>query len=810
MITRDHEGVAVIDVVDSEGKPVIPDPKNFPGDEGALLRTVLQLREERLLSINWGESNPDAISLGAYPYLVYHLIRCNNIVNSKLEPVTYIDERARLVLQLMPTKGGDSIIPRWMILQPAEDDFEPQLKSDFVILNDSFVLAGNKMFPVSPIGSGNDKLDFFISPFAADMVELFLSVVYSNVDNFTLDWENYNVKILSTAVAEQPAVIFEKVDSDLGLHVRVGATLGSLNEEAVRSFELSRFAKVSPETGSVAVSPVERADIESSAREVELMIVSAAPSRRAARELYFEDDYFIIPESLASPFLLKCLPKLLEEFSVLGTDNLKDYKVSPVKPKINFKYSSGIDFLEGDATVSLGNDTITLGKLFEQYRRDRYVTLSDGNRAVIDDKYIKRLERIFGDKKNSGKNVKLTFFDLPEVEDLLATKLDPSFFSRQRAVFEGINKLASQELSLPDLKASLRPYQEAGVKWIDYLYNNHLGGCLADDMGLGKTVQTIAVLSRIYPQENRPTLIVMPRSLLFNWENELSRFAPGVTFHTYYGTGRNLSEALKANVILTTYAIVRNDIERLMDIDFCYIILDESQNIKNLEAQTTRSVFMLKGEHRLALSGTPIENNLSELYSLFRFLNPGMLGDIEDFNRRYAIPIQRDQDQEATVALRRRIFPFMLRRLKKDVLKELPDRVEQTLYVEMSPEQAEYYEQRRRAFKERVDETVAKEGINKAQFVMFQALTELRRIASVPESLTDDRIRSPKLDLLLENLMEATANGHKCVVFFTYIAGLELTGEALEKNGIGYATMTGATTNRREVVNRFNTDPECR
>ena len=173
--------------------------------------------------------------------------------------------------------------------------------------------------------------------------------------------------------------------------------------------------------------------------------------------------------------------------------------------------------------------------------------------------------------------------------------------------------------------------------------------------------------------------------------------------------------------MLTTYPIPRNDIVRLMDIDFCYIILDESQNIKNLEAQTTRSVFMLKGEHRLALSGTPIENNLSELYSLFRFLNPGMLGDIEDFNRRYAIPIQRDQDQEATVALRRRIFPCMLRRLKKDVLKELPDRVEQTLYVEMSPEQAEYYEQRRRAFKERVDETVAKEGINKAQFVMFQA-----------------------------------------------------------------------------------------
>lgn len=816
-VSADEHGRVVIDTVDSDGEVVEPAAEAYPGDEGALLRAMSKIREEDLLAIDWGNEKSDGAVLSENPFLVYQLIRCKNIVDAQMRRVTFEDTRANLVLKVSDEEGGTGrLVPEWLVTIPEGEDGEEGGErgetetNDFIVLNDSFVMAAGHIYPFGPIGPCADKLGFFISPFAIDMADLFLSVVYSNVSNFRLHYGWYEVAQKSQPLTERPAVIFEKVDSDLGLHVRVGATLEGLSEEAVRNFDLRKKAKIHEETQRITVHPVERVDIDAAAEEVKKMIEESAPTKREARDLYSDGDYFIIPESLASPFLLRCLPRLLENFDVLGTDKLKDYKVKAVRPKLNFKYQSGIDFLEGDASVTLGDDTISLGQLFEQYRRDRYVKLSDGSRAVIDSAYIKRLERIFGDKKNAGEDVKVTYFDLPEIEELLTTKLDPKFFERQRKVFEGFNKLSSEKLDLKRLHATLRPYQESGVKWIDYLYKNSLGGCLADDMGLGKTVQTIAVISQLYPGEEKPTLVVMPRSLLFNWENELTRFAPDVTFHTYYGPQRDLNEALKANVILTTYAIVRNDIEKLKEIEFDYVILDESQNIKNLEAQTTRAVFLLKAAHRLALSGTPIENNLTELYSLFRFLNPGMLGDADDFNRRYAMPIQRDQDEEASRALRRRIFPFMLRRLKKDVLKDLPDRVEQTLYVEMTPEQAEYYEQRRRAFKERVDETVAKDGINKAQFVMFQALTELRRIASVPESMTDDRIKSPKLDLLIENLVEACDNGHKCVVFFTYIAGLELTGEALAARGIGYETMTGATHNRRAVVNRFNTDPECR
>jgi SNF2 family DNA or RNA helicase len=343
-----------------------------------------------------------------------------------------------------------------------------------------------------------------------------------------------------------------------------------------------------------------------------------------------------------------------------------------------------------------------------------------------------------------------------------------------------------------------------------YLHDINLGGCLADDMGLGKTLQTITLLLTIYPACKQPSLIVMPKSLIFNWKSEIEKFAPKLKYSIYYGSNRDLKSALKSQVILTSYATIRNDVEMLMKRQFEYVILDESQYIKNVSAQVSRSVKLLKANHRLALSGTPIENNLSELYSLFSFLNPTMFGSMDEFNSRYAVPIQKEGDEAVTVALRKKIFPFMLRRLKEDVLTQLPERIEQRCYVEMSLEQSRFYEERRSYYKDRISQSIASQGLEKSQLEIFKALTELRRIASVPESLTSDAIASPKVDMLMENLVQAVANGHKVVVFFNYIAGIEIVGEALAKEGIRFATMTGATNNREKVVTEFQTDSECK
>ncbi|MCM1163633.1 MAG: DEAD/DEAH box helicase [Muribaculaceae bacterium] len=808
-ISRSADGSAKLTTVDASGKSVNPEPRFYRGDQAALLRSIDSIRKENRFNISWGtDDSAQAINLTLYPYLLYQLLRCDNLCDEHNNRITPATTPATLVLKIESEKNEGLLNPSWAV-EVQEPEEEARLLTEFVPVTETFVLAGGKLYEVEEMGENFTNLNFFASRIAPDMIEQYLSVVYSYVDRFRLDYANAKVVMNSEEVSSRPTLVFEKVDSDMALHLRVTSSVRGVDEEFLRRFELTRLASVGMD-GTITVRPLMPHRVEEDVDSVMKLIQRYAPSRKEAKEVFVDEDTFIIPHSVAGPFLLKALPVLLNDFNILGTDKLREYKVAPVKPKLSMKFTSGIDFLEGNASVEVGGEELTLGKLFEQYRRDRYVTLKDGTRAVLDDAYMRRLERIFGNKRNAGQNVRVNFFDLPDIEDLINGKIDSPVFKHQRKVYEGFNNIKKSRLKLPRLNASLRPYQSDGVKWIKYLYDNNLGGCLADDMGLGKTIQTIAILSQIYPDCTEPTLIVMPRSLLFNWQNEIARFAPSLSVYMYYHTDRDMVEAMKHNVILTTYAMVRNDIEKFSKEEFHYVILDESQNIKNIEAQTTRAIWLLNAAHKLALSGTPVENNLTELFSLFRFLNPGMLGDIDEFNRRYAGPIMRDDDKEAMASLRRRIFPFMLRRLKKDVLTELPDRVEQTLYVEMERDQAEFYEQRRRFYQEKIQTSIATEGIKKSQFVMFQALTELRRIASVPESLSDGRIHSPKLEELVEHVADAVANGHKCVVFFNYIAGLELTGEHLSRLGIDFETMTGATTNRRKVVDRFNSDPNCK
>ncbi|MCM1137541.1 MAG: DEAD/DEAH box helicase [Duncaniella sp.] len=801
LIKTTDTGVELL-TVDKELNPAKPNSRYFTGDIANLLRAMESIESHQLFNISWGEKNP-GIKLDEYPYLLYPLSHCHNLVSATGQQLKSSDAKATVCISITEKPEYHAIIPTWKIILPTGETVDK-----FTFITENYILVDDTIYPIDDIGENYKQYTYFISPLTEGMMERYLSVVFSYFDNIKVEYNNYTTVHSPDIIDTLPVVIFEKIDSDLALHVRISQSLHGIDEEFLKRFDLSAVVHISPDK-KIIVKHVRRRNIKDDIDAFSNLIKNAIGARQA-KQVFNDDDYFILQNEEASPFLIKAFPQLLNEYIILGAEKLKEYKVKPVKPKLRMSLNSGIDYLEGDATVQLDNDEITLRDLFEQYRQNKYVTLSDGNRAIIDESYMRRLHRIFGDKKNAGKNVQLSYFDIPDIEDLLINKIDPSHFTKQRKFFEGYNELSKQSLYTPHLNAHLRKYQEEGVKWMKYLYDNKMGGCLADDMGLGKTVQTIAVLSEIYPEEKKPSLIVMPRTLLFNWQQELERFCPTLSVYQYYGANRSLDEAMKHQIILSTYAMLRNDIEELRKKHFHYVILDESQNIKNLAAQVTRAAFMLKADHKLALSGTPIENNLSELFSLFHFLNPGMLGDIDEFNRRYTVPIQKDEDKEATLSLRRRINPFMLRRLKNDVLTELPDRMDQTLFVEMDDPHADFYEQRRRYYLDRVNTAIATEGIQKSQFVMFQALTELRRIASVPESISDGKITSPKLDILIDEIIQAAANGHKCVVFFNYIAGIELVGERLTENGIGYQIMTGATGNRESVIKQFNGDPECK
>ncbi len=434
-----------------------------------------------------------------------------------------------------------------------------------------------------------------------------------------------------------------------------------------------------------------------------------------------EDGLFVIEEEIATEFILNYLHTIIAKCELFGSEKLNAYKYNTNPPSLNISFKEKIDFLGAeDVSVTIGDESFDVFDMINLYKKHSYIPLSNGDKSIVDKSYISRLERIF--KKQGKDQIKVSFFDLPEIEELIAQK-EQSIFKDSRKFYEGFNKLKSSKKRLPNLAdVTLRDYQKEGARWLKYLYDNGFGGCLADDMGLGKTLQAITLLSAIYPKTKTPSLIVMPRSLLSNWQNELSKFNPELSYYLYYGNQRDEAEINNHHIILTSYAIVRNDIEKFREMEFDTIILDESQNIKNIESKISKAVMLLNGKHKFALSGTPIENSLFELFSLFRFLNEGIFSGIADFKRDFAIPIQAEANEEVARLLKAKITPFLLRRLKQDVLKDLPDKQEQVIYVDMDESHKKFYNEKRDYYKQLLDQKIAANGIQNSRFVITSSL----------------------------------------------------------------------------------------
>jgi SNF2 family DNA or RNA helicase len=794
-INFDEHG-AYLEIVNTKGEPIETDYRLFEGAVRDVLRAVENILERNDFVIDW-EKPADRIYLAEHDFLIRQLYDCSNLLGKTGKSLAFRPGIVQLELSLQEDQQ--------VIESRLAFEWEGELISVEHVLNENHVYAGEALYVTQPVGDAFATLPYFATTIQQRELEKYLSLAYSYFENLKVRYKDYRTQWNRDLLYAQPSLAFEKIDPDHALYLRVTYTLPGFELDLLDRYEITTIVRLNDMERTLHIQEIARQNKAELTEEIMKMITKHKKGKNAVS--YDADaDLLIISEEAAKEFIQKDLPVLLGKYSLFGAEKLKTYKLRPVQPKLDLSLSSGIDFFEGDAGLEIEGERFRLFDVLSQYRKNNYITLSDGTNAIINLEYIQKLERIF---KKQKKGVKLSFFDLPLLEDLLDQQLESQAFSKSKEVFAGFNQLKDQKTKLPAVKAKLRPYQEQGYKWLNYLHEHQLGGCLADDMGLGKTLQTITLLSKIYPKQKQPTLIIMPKSLLFNWENELSKFNPELRFYTYYGTTRNLDEAMQHHLILTTYAMVRNDIEALKEVSFYYTILDESQNIKNLQAQTTKAVLLLRTKHRLALSGTPIENNLGELYSLFRFLNPSMFGSAEEFNEHYLSPIQRNNDRDAIQQLRKKIYPFILRRLKQDVLQELPAKMEQTLYVEMSDEQKLLYEQRRQYFQQSIRSQIEQNGVQRSQFFILQALSELRQIASLPETRTDGVVISPKRELLTETLLDATANGHKVLVFANFIAAVEIIGEELENAGIGYVSMTGATKDRQALVNRFQTDPDC-
>lgn len=783
--------------VDITGRRVMPSAGDYPEPTASLLRDMADMR-----AMSLPVAGGAGIDLDRHPGLLDRIMQSGRMVDDDMNPLEVSADEARPVLTFEAAEDGNVLVPRLSMRAGGVS------RDDFVMLTDTVAMMGGRLYRLRSTGDNYRRTGIFLSPFRKDSLAAYLSIFLTYMKNIDVEYNGFGLQYSDETVRSMPMIIFEKIDVDRSLYMRLSVTTTDGAEGVAAGLPVNYAVTVDGD-GRMMAHRVEHPDMKQAAAGLLSAVRACAADRTARAGVYNSGGLFVVPGDIASEFLLTRLPELLKDYRISGVEKLRGYGIRPVAPALRLRLSSGIDYLEGSADVEVDNRVMTLQELLDEYSRHRCVTLAGGERGVVDDGLMNSLRRIFRVGRN-GK-VKLSFFDIPEVcrilgDDVAGTGMPAS----AREFYDGFGRLAAEKLSLPDINAELRPYQKEGVKWLKYLYDNGMGGCLADDMGLGKTLQTISLLSLVCKGGGRSSLVVMPRSLLFNWEIELSRFAPGIDVYTYYGQGRDFEEAMKHELVLTTYALVRNDVELFAAREFHVMVLDESQTIKNMAAMQTRSVYMLRAAHRFALSGTPVENNLSELYSLYHFLNPSMFGSFEDFNRRYVRPIRTDNDTGAMKALRSKIYPFMLRRLKRDVLADLPDRVDQTVYVDMDAPQQQLYEQRRRYYVARVKESLAAEGAGRSRFVMFQALSELRRIASVPETMSDGSIASPKIALLYERILQATANGHKVVVFFNFIAGIELLGERLVEAGVGCAQMTGSTQDRAAVVARFQTDPSCR
>ncbi|MDH5492228.1 MAG: DEAD/DEAH box helicase, partial [Myxococcales bacterium] len=522
----------------------------------------------------------------------------------------------------------------------------------------------------------------------------------------------------------------------------------------------------------------------------------------------------------AVSFWTEGIGELPEQWDRYIPDDLVDVTVRDESVSPQLRVSSGVDWLSLDMTFDADGVVVSEHELracLEHNRR--LVRLDDGTYAPVDPAKVgdvlARMAEIYA---ANGRKKRLPLSQAGRIQDLVDVLGSGAKVSKGAQSLFGRLQDFTQITNVPKprgLKATLRPYQKAGYSWLVFLHEIGSGGILADDMGLGKTVQAIALLAWAKARDKRKlNLVVAPTSVVPNWAREFSKFAPGIKAVVWQGGDRHkrVEELEKADVMITSYALLRRDEELLQALDLRYVILDEAQHIKNPLSQTARSAKRLQSERRLALTGTPIENRLSEIWSIFDFVSPGLLGKLKDFEEKTARPIANG-DEDSAKRLRAAIQPFVLRREKSEVAKDLPPKIEQEIIVPLADAQAMLYKQILSEVRKSVLSEVEKRGVSKAQIQILAALTRLRQVACDPRLMklegrefTDED--SGKLGALQEIISEARAGGHRVLVFSQFVQMLKRIGAVLDEDGVTYEYLDGSTKDRLEKVDHFNESPE--
>lgn len=514
-----------------------------------------------------------------------------------------------------------------------------------------------------------------------------------------------------------------------------------------------------------------------------------------------------LPEPKAFSWINQHRDDLLDKGFQIEQSPSKSKKYFLGEASLSIEIEENIDWFDINAVVKFGEFEIPFKELRKKILKNDYeIELPNGEIGIIPESWINDYSELFYFIRDDDDSTKLQKHHLSLVHDLKKGDLAKVTMERKLEKLKDFDGIDNAPLP-KGFNGRLRPYQKSGFNWLYFLNSYRFGGCLADDMGLGKTVQTLTLLqSQKNNGEKGASLLIMPTSLIYNWQVEAKKFTPDLKVLNYSGTHRSkdVSKFSKYDLVLTSYGITRLDYTILQDYYFNYVILDESQAIKNPQSNIAKAVSTLKSKNRLILTGTPLENSTMDLWSQMNFINPGLLGTQSFFQKEFLRPIEKDKDEVKSHKLFSMIKPFILRRNKSQVLDDLPDKIENTHYSTMTVSQEERYEETKSTYRNMILDEIEQKGIGKTQIKILKGLTELRQLANNPKMIDQEyEGDSGKTEDAYQMIINAVKEDHKILVFSQFVKHLTIFRELLNEAGIKYAYLDGSTKNRKHQVDLF-------